>query len=571
MNEQRLDRRDEPWAARPWVMAALCAVAGLVFQALADVEGTGEPAVWRQALATAVAVSTLAFALTVERRRLGWAVGFALGWGGVIGLVGWSTGHYGADPTIFEWPFFSGVFAVLVAAPLFQAARDEGAWRFPPPLVFGHVWADAVIGAAALAFVGVTFLLALLIAGLFDLIGIDLLKQLLDEGWFGWSLAGFAFGAGVGILRERDALVATMQRLVLVILSVLAPVLAAALLLFLLSLPIAGLTGLWDGWLSATALMLAAAAGSAVLINAAIGPGEDGAPAGPRILHWSALTLALAVLPLASLAAVALGLRIGQYGWTPERMWGAIAVALALAYGLNGWWAVLRGRLAFEPPFRIGQVRLSLGACALALILALPIIDFGAIAARDQLHRLRSGAVTAAQFDWMAMAYDFGPAGRNALVRLARSGSPTQRRLAAAALASEGRYAVGNDIDAATTAGLLDDRLRIDPAGRALPPALRTHLLETRLCSVGPCILRWLGPDRAVLIGRRGVGSDVEGLAVVRGEGDAWEERALVALPQPSPAPTPPVSDLSTARVELRPVERQLLVVDGRILGELTE
>ena len=67
-------------------------------------------------------------------------------------------------------------------------------------------------------FTGITFLLAWLIAGLFDLIGIDLLKDLLRKSWFNWMLAGFAFGAAVGLLRERDRLVGTLQRLVMVVL-----------------------------------------------------------------------------------------------------------------------------------------------------------------------------------------------------------------------------------------------------------------------------------------------------------------------------------------------------------------
>ena len=134
---------------------------------------------------------------------------------------------------IFEFPFLSGIFAVLIAAPLFQTVRDEGAWRFPYARLHRHAWTDAVIGAASLVFTGITFLLAWLIAGLFDVIGIDVIKELLQEEWFGWMLAGFAFGGAVGILRERDALVATLQKLVMVVLAVLAPVLAVALAAFL--------------------------------------------------------------------------------------------------------------------------------------------------------------------------------------------------------------------------------------------------------------------------------------------------------------------------------------------------
>jgi hypothetical protein len=56
---------------------------------------------------------------------------------------------------------------VLIAAPLFQTIRDEGGWRFPYARLHRHAWTDAVIGAASLAFTGITFLLAWLIAVLF--------------------------------------------------------------------------------------------------------------------------------------------------------------------------------------------------------------------------------------------------------------------------------------------------------------------------------------------------------------------------------------------------------------------
>ena len=60
----------------------------------------------------------------------------------------------------------------MVAAPLFQTVRDQSRWSLPDDRLHSHAWADAVIGAASLAFTGIVFLLAWLIAGLFDLIGI---------------------------------------------------------------------------------------------------------------------------------------------------------------------------------------------------------------------------------------------------------------------------------------------------------------------------------------------------------------------------------------------------------------
>jgi len=332
---ERFDQRDAAWPPRPWIMAAICATAGLLFNLLTDLSSNLAPSPLRQAGATLVAVAAVSFVLTVEQRRWLWSLGFALGWGAVVALIGWFTASYNQHPTIFEFPFLSGVFAVLLAAPLFQTVRDEGAWRFPYARLHGHAWTDAVIGAASLAFVGITFLLAWLIAGLFDVIGIDVIKQLLKEEWFGWMLGGFAFGAAVGLLRERDSLVGTLQRLVMVVLGVLAPVLAVALALFLLSLPFTGLGELRDSSIPATPLMLVAAAGAILLANAVIGNGDE-ERATNRVLRGSALVLVLCVLPLAVIAALSLGQRIGQYGWTPERIWGVVAVAVALGYGLVG-------------------------------------------------------------------------------------------------------------------------------------------------------------------------------------------------------------------------------------------
>jgi hypothetical protein len=63
----------------------------------------------------------------------------------------------------------------------------------------------------------------------------------------------------------------------------------------------------------------------------------------------------------------------------------------------------------------------------LALLLSTPLANFGAISTRDQLARLASGKVSPEQFDWAALRFDFGPAGRRALERLASSGSPQVR------------------------------------------------------------------------------------------------------------------------------------------------
>jgi hypothetical protein len=563
---ERLDTHTQEWPLRPWIMAAICAVAGLIFEWLTQHRYPVTIPPVRQAAATFVVIATIAFVLTVERPRWLWSLVFAAGWGLVIAFVGWFTASYNSNPTIFEWPYLSGVFAVLIAAPLFQTVRDEGAWRFPYERLHGHAWMDAVIGAASLFFTGISFLLAWLIAGLFDLIGIDILKDLLQDEWFGWMLAGFAFGAAVGLLRERDALLTTLQRLVMVVFSVLAPVLAVALVLFLASLPFTGLEGLWNSDIPATPLLLVAGAGAVLLANAVIGNGKSERAASP-VLQWSAMALVLTVLPLAIIAALSIGQRIGQYGWTPERIWGVIAVAVAIGYGAAGWWSVFEARRDFDDPLRPLQTRLAIGLCGLALFLALPIVDFGAISASSQMARFAAGKTPANEFDWRAMAFEFGPAGRKRLREIARSGPPDQRRLAAAALVSKNRYEVDTEVQVAASAANLNSRLRILPEGRALPPGLGQGIAQTRYCRVGPCVVTLVDDRRAVIAGPLIKDDNVESALLERDDKGAWSQdihSRFVAKPPFRP-------NLVTAPVEVRRVERRQLYIDGKAVGEVFE
>ena len=483
---ERLDDRAEPWPLRPWTMAAIGAVAGFIFHRLTKHMVLAPLPVWQQAAATFVAIATLSFILTVERRRWLWAVVFAAAWGLVIALVGWFTARYNIQPTIFEWPYLSGVFAVMLAAPLFQTMRDEGRWSLPYDRLHGHAWADSVIGAASLFFTGVVFLLAWLIAGLFDLIGIEEIRKLLEKEWFSWTLAGFAFGAFVGLLRERDRLLPMLQRLVRIILAVLAPPLAAALVLFLASIPFTGLEKFWKSGVPATPLLLLAGAGAILLSNTVFAENKESRSSN-LVLRWSSLLLVAVVLPLAGIAALSIGIRIDQYGWTPERIWGVIAVAVAVGYGLVGWYAIWRARIDFDEPLRPLQTKLAVGLCGLALFLALPIVDFGAISARSQIVRLETGKVTATQFDWKAMAFNFGPAGRSRLEQIASNGASNMRQLAATALKAKNIWDVTPE---KIVAGPPPVELSVYPAGATVPPELRNLLLHGRkgeepFCSEG--------------------------------------------------------------------------------------
>lgn len=571
----RLDASDLPWPQRPWIMAAICALAGLAFHLTIDWRYDPDHDPGRNALAAFITVSTLVFVLGVELRRWLWALGFALLWGVVIALIVWTSVGYNVNASVFEWPFWSGLLAVLIATPLFQTRRDVAPdwrfwklWQMPYERLHSHAWTDAVIGAAGLAFTGLTFLLVLLIGSMFKLIGINLVMEAFETGWFPWMLAGAAFGGAVGLLRERDKLVATLQKLVMIVLAVLAPVLAVAVVLFLLSLAGTGLKPLWESGFSTAALMMGAAAFAVLLANAVIGNGRE-ERSGNRFLHGAAAVLVAAVLPLAVIAFYSMHLRVIQYGWTPERIWGAIAAMIALAYGIAGLWAAVRGKWDFDDVLRPLQQKLAIGMMLLALFLALPVMDFGAISTRDQLARLQNGTVKADKFDWAAMAFDFGPSGRAALAKIARSPDKAKAELAKWALETKNRWDLnipGEPVDAADVsygAKPIRDKVRVLPAGQALDADAYKAIEDRGQCRTAPCAAYILGTDRMVVIGR---GNNVV-LFARDAKTKSWQEN-YQGFSGGAVAEGPTNEEVEKGVIEVRPVTRRQVFVNGKPLGE---
>ncbi len=492
----------EDWPLRGWLLTALGGAAGAALGLLmsrasgAPVDlGTSLPPLplWRLALATFVFSAFVALALGLERRRWPWAVAAALALGALLGAIGWNTARYSGYGWSFEWPFAAAVVASLVLLPLFQTVRDEGAARLPPERVHGHVWADFVIGAVGVLFVGVVFLLVALIDQLLRLVGITLIEALWDTRWFGWALAGASFGAVAARLRERAGLLGTLLTVFFVVLAVLAPVLAVGIALFLGALPFGGLQSFWGATGSSTVILLACAVLSVWLVNAVIG-GERGGGVGRRVLRVAALVLVLVVLPLGVIGAVGLGIRVDAFGWTPTRLWGVAAIAVTVAWGAAYLWTVVRRRGLDEGAIFAANVRLGMGVAAVALLLALPLVDFGSISTRSQLARLEAGRIAPGEFDWGALANEFGPAGRRALERIARTGSQAQRQAALQALDPQRFVQVQEKT--------LPQRIETRPAGAQAPAALLTAIAKSEVCRVGRCVVWRTADDEAVALGR---------------------------------------------------------------------
>ena len=581
------------WPLRPWLLAVLGAASGL---AMHFVLGENDVAQHASALRIAVAAFLGSLALligfTLERERWQWALVFSGICALVIALVFYWNGGPDDWRSAENWRAVCGLLAVAIAAPLFQAARDAGARRFPYGAVHDHAWTNVVMWFAAWAFVGIVFLLAFLLAELFSLIKITLLRDALQEQWFFMTLAGAALGAAVGVFRERERIVRLLFTVAVAVLSVLAPVLGAGLLLFLASLPFTGLAPLWDATKSTTPILLSCVIGALILANAVIGR-SDAEEKTFLPLRWGALALAVAMLPLAIIAAVSTGTRIAQYGYTPDRLWAVVFVIVALAYGIAYLALVLRHRLAWAGAARRINLGLSFSLCVLALFLALPLLSFNAIATRDQVARLESGRVTPEKFDWAALRFDFGDPGKAAVARLARSGTAAIRTAAAQSLKSDDRYDMEAKQRTTREADALGARLRVFPPGTPLPEELRRTLTGWDYCGGNDaCVVFYDAATTETVVVRRtcdpaNVPEDratVAGALARNGEncepkvsalhriGAEWTGDPALADRATRTARAIQVSDaLARGALEIRPVTRRQIFIDGRPAGAVFE
>ncbi len=471
---------DGEWPLRPALLAVIGAAVALAIQQLLDI-GSGSPPVDRLAIAIAMATTAIGFGFVAERVRLGWAVAFSLVIGAAAGLIVYWQGVPGGSSDFLNWRLASLFLAIAIAAPLFQTVRDEGRPALPYAALHSHAWTNIVLWFAAWAFVAIVWVMSWLLAELFKLIKIDFLEKMLGTDWFVAVLLGSAFGAAVGLFRERDRILRLLQTVVTSVLSVLAPVLGAGLLLFLCALPFAGLDALWEATRATTPILLTCVVGALILANAVIGTG-DGDTAGNPVLRYGAMTLAIVMLPLASIAAVATGLRIGQYGFSPDRLWALTFVIFATAFGIAYLVSLVRGRAVWAVPARAANVRLAIAIGAVALFLATPILSFNAISTADQVARLTSGKVSPDKFDWRALAFDFGEPGKAALKQLAASANPKIAAKAVAVAKAGNRYDVGELVEQDRALAGITERLRILPAPVPIPPALLKTLPGFAAC-----------------------------------------------------------------------------------------
>ena len=479
------------------VLAAVGLVQGFGFFVLAEVNWN-QYALWPMTAATFCLLAPSTFQLTFRlgpmRRALAASLGFAVLMTLLALWFEWRIalhGEYAFDD--YRDVFFCTLpIVAYIAWAFLQTWTDLGERRFPYASLFRFAWSNILIAAIAAAFLGVFWLVLVLWWSLFDLIGIRFFKDLFQASVFAWVFSGGVVGLGIAIAREDGKLVPVLRRVVLMLFQVLAPVLAAAALLFLAVLPFTGLQVLWATG-SATLVLVCLLFALSLFVNAVVQDGDHPVPFG-RWMNWLMMATLLAMPVFAAIAVYAVWLRIGQYGMTPERFIGQLIVIVATVHALAYAAAVVLKRGGWSSVVTRVNPWIAAGVLALALLMLTPVADPYGWSARAQVARLLDGKVAAEKFDFGYLKFQLGKPGSAAFEKLRTvKGQPQQavidKKLAAADKAASYWDTVDNsNMVKPDEMALIRDKLVVRPAGTAVPDEVLKAVNDQRGWAFKDCL-----------------------------------------------------------------------------------
>lgn len=262
------------------------------------------------------------------------------------------------------------------------------------------------------------WLVLLLWGRLFELVGIGFLTELFEEGWFVYPVLGLAFALGVHSFGTATSVIDRVTKILIRLFWLLLPALALATTCFVFTLP-------FNWWVPvgsfdlARAEPLAVTLGCLFSLNAVYQTGQR-IPY-PPLMH-RALSVALVLYPvLAAFAACRVAFRIADYGWSPNRCWALLIIALTGLFSLGYAYAACRRR--DDWPSMLPSINRPMSWVVLAsLVLAgSPLLDFKAISAWSQFSRVESGEMLAEDVNVDYVRLELGRPGRVRLEALLES------------------------------------------------------------------------------------------------------------------------------------------------------
>lgn len=304
----------------------------------------------------------------------------------------------------------------MLALPWIQYSLHVSREQTRYPHFYRQLWLNALTLLIVFVANGLFWLVLLLWSEMFKLVGIPFFSTLFfDTDWFGYVAFGLITALAVVLARTQSRLVTAVQKLLTFIATGLLPLVALLALMFILTLPFTGLEAISQrvsaaGLMSTLTLLL-------LLLMAIVREPQKEALPYPGALRYL-IKCSLIVAPIYMLiAGWSLWVRIQQYGWTPERLYGVLVVVVLLVWSFGYLASILRrGRnpLELQGPVILGVSLLALG---LLVLLSSPVIDAWRISVNSHMGLYHSGKIKPDQVSLYMLDHS-GKPGRAALEAL---------------------------------------------------------------------------------------------------------------------------------------------------------
>ncbi|AKL18529.1 MULTISPECIES: DUF4153 domain-containing protein [Citrobacter] len=304
----------------------------------------------------------------------------------------------------------------MLALPWIQYSLHVSREQARYPHFYRQLWLNTLTLLIVFISNGLFWLVLLLWSEMFKLVGIPFFSTLFfDTDWFGYVAFGLITALAVVLARTQSRLVTAVQKLLTFIATGLLPLVALLALMFILTLPFTGLEAISQrvsaaGLMSTLTLLL-------LLLMAIVREPQKEALPYPGALRYL-IKCSLIVAPIYMLiAGWSLWVRIQQYGWTPERLYGVLVVVVLLVWSFGYLASILRrGRnpLELQGPVILGVSLLALG---LLVLLSSPVIDAWRISVNSHMGLYHSGKIKPDQVSLYMLDHS-GKPGRAALEAL---------------------------------------------------------------------------------------------------------------------------------------------------------
>lgn len=322
-------------------------------------------------------------------------------------------------------PLFSLFWIITqIALPLAISAMMQGPRHPSYELLHRKAWNLPFMSGSACLLVGCMWLALLLWALMFKMFRVDLFLDLFGKEWFYIPFSAAVYGLGIAIAREKEQTIAQARDLVINLARTILPVIGLLLTfmtpMFLLVVLGIALTDADGRLIAGVWACLALLTAGIFKVNTAIGYNEETATHS-RVLRLAAKATVIGMAGLILLPWSYFLSVVGQYGLTPPRLLGLVVVTLLSVYAITYAKLLARHRFNTEgwmESMRRNNIWIAYVVLAVALWLASPFGNVNAIAAAQQVDRLRSGKVSASAFDYEALQYKFGIEGKQALKAL---------------------------------------------------------------------------------------------------------------------------------------------------------